>query len=136
MLSFRFLNCSLAILGMAIFASNASADIVVLSGLDTNSQFNVDGVSTTGHVAFLGSPSGTQTFSVAGLAVNGLTIDVDFTYLTTTTGGTLGVVGNTAFSYGVNGSGDPPDNEIDPGETLTFSSLSADYGYTRRDIDR
>ena len=116
---------TLGVLALFASASIASADIVVLTGLDTNGQFNVNGANATGHVAALGAPSGTQTFSVAGLLVDDQTIDVDFTYLTTATGGTVANIGGNAFSYGVNGATDPGDNEIDPGETLTFSGLSA-----------
>ena len=122
---FRTFATLLAIIGTALVGSNASAEIVTLTGLDTNGQFNVNGVSTTGHVATLGVTSGTQTFTVLGLMVDGLTLDVDFTYLTESTGGTVANIGGNPFSYGVNGPSDPGDNEIDPGETLTFSGLNA-----------
>ena len=110
---------------MVLFASSASADIVTLTALDTNGQFNVNGAGTTGHLATLDVTSGTQTFSVTDLVVDGLTINVDFTYLTESTGGTVANIADTIFSYGVDGAADPGDNEIDPGETLTFSSLNA-----------
>lgn len=102
-----------------------AATTVTLTGLDTNSQFNVNGANFTGHAASLGVTSGTQTFSVTGLVIDGFTIDVDFSYLVTSTGGNVANVSGNAFSYGVDGDADPNDNEIDPGESLTFVGLSA-----------
>ena len=43
----------------------------------------------------------------------------------TATGGDVANVGSNTFSYGVDGTDDPGDNEMDPGEALTFSDLDA-----------
>jgi hypothetical protein len=114
-----------ACLAVAIFASSASADLVVnLSGLDVNSQFNANGGSYNVTNTPLGVASATHSFTVPGLSVDGVMTDVVFSYDVVSTGGLIENITGNAFSYGVDGAADPGDNEIDPGETISFSNLS------------
>ena len=112
------------------FASTASADVIVnLSGLDLNTQFNTTPGTAGAVLAPTGSSNITHSFTVNGLDVasDGSANDsVVFSYLVTASGpgAVVSGIGNP-FSYGVDGSGDPPDNEIDPGESLAFSNLAA-----------
>ncbi|MBX2851051.1 MAG: PEP-CTERM sorting domain-containing protein [Phycisphaeraceae bacterium] len=123
----RFATCSL-IAALSVAAGSSSALTVNLSGLDVNAQFNANGGSFGGVSAPLGAASATHSFTVTGLDVadDGSANDtVVFSYDVDATGGVLSLMGNP-FSYGIDGASDPADNEIDPGEALTFSNLAAD----------
>ena len=137
---FRTFATLLAIIGTALVGSNASADIITnitLSGLDTNNQFNsslgtpmnaVPGpISTPTASTSFGVSSATFSYTVNALDLTGdgsANDSVVFSYLADASADNVANVGNP-FSFGVDGTGDPGDNEIDPGESLFFSNLNA-----------
>ncbi|MEM6257205.1 MAG: PEP-CTERM sorting domain-containing protein [Planctomycetota bacterium] len=124
---FLFKTASLVAV-LAVVSTSAQAATVNLTGLDINLQFNANGGNFTDVTAPLGATSATHEFVVTDLDIAGDSTandTVTFTYDVTATGGVVDLVSGTLFAYGVNGAADPTDNEIDPGEALTFDNLSA-----------
>ena len=118
------------LLGALVFSVSSMAPavtVVTLSALDLNTGFGSNPGTPGAVSAPVGTPSATHSFTVSGLDVaeDGTANDtVTFSYLVQATNGNISGIGNP-FSYGVDGAGDPPDNEIDPDEGLSFSTLNA-----------
>jgi hypothetical protein len=108
--------------------ASANAEVIInLSELDTDSSFTTS-LGTAGAVSNpLGSTSATHTFTVSGLDVaedSTANDTVTFSYDVASVGGNIAKI-TTYESYGVDGTADPAENEIDPGEGLTFDNLTA-----------
>ena len=149
----RRLLYALPLLASTFLVGTASAQTeIILRALDLNNQFDSFTTDAEGEVIPAGvegavsvppllTPGGepdpalgplttaTHSFTVNELDVVGDGVADDtvvFSYDVTTTNGSIGLVNGTAFAYGVDGTDDPGDNEIDPGEGLTFSNLNAE----------
>ncbi|MGD7654238.1 MAG: PEP-CTERM sorting domain-containing protein [Verrucomicrobiales bacterium] len=115
-------------LSLACVQAGATVTSLTLSQLDTNTQFGSSvGTAVSGSPGTLGLNSTTFYFTVNGLDLTGdatANDSVVFSFDITASGSDLvqNISGN-AYSFGVDGTGDPTDHEIDPGETLTFSDL-------------
>jgi len=150
----RRLFFALPMLASTFLAVTASAQTeITLRQLDLNVGFisqTIDGsgtvvpVGVTGDVVvppllapgmpdvepMFGVPVSTATHSFTvnelDLVGDGVADDsVVFSYDVEAINGNISLVNGTIFAYGVDGVDDPEDNEIDPGEGLTFSNLDA-----------
>ena len=144
---------ALPLLASTFLVGTASAQTeIILRALDLNNQFDSFTTDSDGTVVPAGvegdisvppllTPGGepdpalgplttaTHSFTVNELDVVGDGVADDsvvFSYEVTSTNGSIGLVNGTAFAYGVDGTDDAEDNEIDPGEGLTFSNLNAE----------
>ena len=149
----RRLFYALPLLASTFLVGTASAQTeIILRALDLNNQFDSFTTDSEGVVVPAGvegavsvppllAPGGepdpalgplttaNHSFTVNELDVVGDGVADDsvvFSYDVTTTNGSIALVNGTAFAYGVDGTDDPDDNEIDPGEGLTFSNLNAE----------
>ena len=149
----RQLFFALPLLASTFLVGTASGQSeIILSALDLNTQFNSVTIDSAGEVV----PAGVEgTVSVPPLlmpggdpdpdagplttATHSFTVDqldlvgdgvfddtVVFSYDVASINGDIARVLSTPFAYGVDGTDDPGDNEIDLGEGLTFSNLAAE----------
>ena len=126
----KFYQLLLLSFALPVIATTASAAVPVdLSELDLDATF-ISSAGTAGVVsAPIGGTSQTHSFTVSGLdiAEDGTANDeITFSYDVASINGDIALVNDTeGESYGVDGAADPPDNEIDLDEGLTFSNLTA-----------
>ncbi|VGO16942.1 hypothetical protein PDESU_05535 [Pontiella desulfatans] len=118
-----------ALIAVSGLLASANAEIIVnLDSLDVNSSFGTS-TGTVGAVSVpLGGTSATHSFTVSGLDVaedSTANDTVTFYYDVTAINGNIQNITGNAFSIGVDGTGDPTDHEIDPGEGLIFDNLTA-----------
>ena len=140
------------LLATAFLVGSASGQTeILLRQMDLNAQFNSLTIDAGGTVIPAGvegavsvppllMPGGDPDPNIGPLttATHSFTVDqldlvgdgvaddtVVFSYDVTSTNGDIARVDGTFFAYGVDGIDDPEDNEMDPGEALTFNNLNA-----------